>query len=55
MRPWEAQLIARWDYFNQNYELLKTFSVLDKLKQYKFIPGIVYVSYDAAFLVFKKK
>lgn len=53
LRPQEAQIISSLDYFRRNYALEKTFDVLGNLRRYKFIPGIVYVSYDAKFLVFK--
>jgi MFS family permease len=55
LRPQEAENMSNLDYFRKHYGLVKTFDVRDNLRKYKFIPGIVYVSYDAEFLIFKKK
>jgi len=54
LRPEETEKMSALDYFRKHYSLVKTFSVFDNLRKYRFIPGIVYVSYDAKFLIFKK-
>lgn len=55
LRPSEAQVVSGWDFFKEYYECVRTFSVIDNLARYAFIPGGVYVSYDAAYLIFKRK
>jgi hypothetical protein len=54
LRPQEAGGMSGLDYFKNNYSRIKTFSVIKELDKYGFLPGRPFLSYDSAFLIFRK-
>jgi len=54
LRPREAARMSALEYFQKNYAYIKTFSVLDNLRRYKFYRENEFLCNDAAFTIFKK-
>lgn len=54
VRGHEARIISSLNFFNNNYRLAKTFSALDNLNKYNYIPGKEFLLYDSVFLIYKR-
>jgi len=59
LRPLEMRMLVHdkqlTEEFTRDYELAQQFNARDRLEEYSFIPGRLYVEYDSEYAIFRKR